>query len=53
MKQTWHKTQGMHVWGAAVLMALAGILGLALAGWIDHGASLFLSLAETGLSWCL
>lgn len=46
-------TEGFLLPVAAVLAAAAGILGLAFAGWLDHGASLFLSLAETGLSWCL
>ena len=42
---------------ALLLYAAAGSLaalatGLALAGWMRHGASMFLALAENGLSWC-
>ncbi|MBX3570204.1 MAG: hypothetical protein KF914_19230 [Rhizobiaceae bacterium] len=39
----------------AVGLATAGgaaILGLALAGWLRHGAGIFLAMAENGLSWC-
>ena len=35
---------------AASLAAAA--VGLALAGWMRHGAGIFLAMAETGLSWC-
>lgn len=35
------------------LLVLAAMLsGLAFAGWSAHGASIFLVLAESGLSWC-
>ena len=33
--------------GAFALVAL-----LAFRGWIDHGAEIFLSLAQAGISWC-
>ena len=35
--------------GATLFAALSGI---AFAAWLDHGAAIFMSLAETGLSWC-
>ena len=35
--------------GAALFAAVSGV---AFAGWLDHGAAIFLSMAETGLSWC-
>lgn len=38
------------VGAAAALFAAA--TGLAFAGWIGNGARIFLSLAESGLSWC-
>ena len=25
---------------------------LAFAGWMEHGAAIFLSLAESGMAWC-
>ncbi|WEX11365.1 hypothetical protein [Chelativorans sp. AA-79] len=37
---------------AAAGMLLAGIGGLGVAMWVENGAALFLSLAETGLAWC-
>jgi hypothetical protein len=37
---------------AAGLVAL-GIVGAAFYGWLNYGSSIFLSLAETGLSWCI
>jgi hypothetical protein len=36
----------------AILAALAAATGLAFAGWGEHGAAMFLALAESGLSWC-
>lgn len=35
---------------AAGALLLAGGTGLAFAGWIDHGPSLFMALVESGLS---
>lgn len=32
---------------------LLGIGGAAFYGWVAYGSSIFLSMAETGLSWCL
>ena len=32
--------------------AFAAVSGIAFAAWLDHGAAIFLSMAETGLSWC-
>jgi hypothetical protein len=37
---------------AAAGMLLAGLGGFGLAMWVENGAALFLSLAETGLAWC-
>ena len=39
----------------AVLIALGlGVMAAtaAFAGWMEHGAAIFLSLAESGMSWC-
>jgi hypothetical protein len=37
--------------GAAIgLAALVSALGFM--GWMNHGASMFLTLAQNGLSWC-
>lgn len=33
-------------------LALAGTLGLTFAGWVEHGAGIFMAMAESGLSWC-
>jgi hypothetical protein len=37
---------------AAAAVALSAVTGLAFAGWLGHGADIFLSLAQSGLSWC-
>lgn len=37
---------------AAAAAAGAALVGLGLAGWLDDGARLFMTLAEAGLSWC-
>lgn len=37
---------------AAALLATGALTGVALAGWVEHGATMFMTLAETGLSWC-
>lgn len=34
-------------------LALAIVTGLAFAGWMNHGAEIFLTYAATGLAWCL
>ena len=31
---------------------LAAATGLAFASWIDHGAGIFTTMVEAGLSWC-
>jgi hypothetical protein len=41
----------------AIALALAATAlsvgaGFAFAGWMDHGAEMFLALAASGLSWC-
>lgn len=33
-------------------LALAGLTGLAFAGWVEHGADIFMAMAQSGLSWC-
>lgn len=30
----------------------AALIGLGLAGWLDSGARMFMTLAEAGLAWC-
>ena len=37
--------------GGLAVLALA--TGAAFAAWLQHGAAIFLSLAEAGLKWCL
>lgn len=37
---------------ALAMMIGAALLGLGLAGWLDQGARLFVTLAEAGLAWC-
>jgi hypothetical protein len=32
--------------------AFAAVSGVAFAAWLDHGAAIFMSMVETGLSWC-
>lgn len=36
---------------AAVIIALVGLLGFA--GWLAHGDTLFWSMLQAGLAWCL
>ncbi|WP_337181074.1 hypothetical protein [Shinella sp.] len=39
----------------AALIALGlGVMAatVAFAGWLEHGTSIFLALAESGMSWC-
>ncbi len=39
---------------ALLALGVAGALAaVAFAGWMEHGASIFLSLAESGMAWCL
>jgi len=40
------------LWIATGLILL-GIGGAAFYGWLAYGSSIFLALAETGLSWCM
>ncbi|MER2536267.1 MAG: hypothetical protein ABTQ31_14015 [Rhizobiaceae bacterium] len=37
---------------ALACLALTVLTGAAFAGWLNHGAGIFLAMAETGLSWC-
>ena len=32
--------------------AAAPVSGIAFAAWLDHGAAILMSMAETGLAWC-
>lgn len=34
------------------LALVAAVFSVAFAGWLGHGSSILLSMAETGLSWC-
>ena len=39
----------------AAALGVAGgafLTGAAFAGWATHGATMFMAMAETGLSWC-
>ncbi len=38
--------------GLAVVIA-ALITGTAFAGWLNHGAEIFLTYASAGLAWCM
>jgi hypothetical protein len=39
---------------AGVVLALAAIaVGLTFGGWLQHGAAILATMAESGLSWCL
>ncbi len=37
---------------AAGAILASGATGLAFAGWLDNGARIFMTMAETGLAWC-
>ena len=37
--------------GMAVI-ALAAATGVAFAAWVENGAGILMTMAETGLSWC-
>jgi hypothetical protein len=37
---------------ALAAAALSAATGLAFAGWMEHGAGMFASLAASGLAWC-
>jgi hypothetical protein len=37
---------------ALAAAALAGATGLAFAGWMNHGAGIFTTMVDAGLSWC-
>ena len=45
------------IWtGSKVALAaalLAGITGIAFAGWINNADGIFLSVVESGLAWCM
>lgn len=39
---------------AALVIGVGAIAaGAAFAGWVTHGAEIFLTMAATGLAWCL
>ena len=44
-------TRSLLIGGTAVV-ALAALSGAAFAAWLDHGAIMFLTYTESGLSWC-
>lgn len=46
------KYRSMAVAGVVVLV-LAGLGGLAFAGWLQHGARIFVALAASGLALCM
>jgi hypothetical protein len=37
---------------AAGVALLAAVTGLAFASWLDNGAAIFMTMVESGLSWC-
>ena len=37
---------------AIAAAAIAAATGAAFAAWIDHGAGIFMAMAESGLAWC-
>lgn len=39
--------------GTLALIAGAIATGAAFAGWANHGLDIFMTMAATGLSWCL
>lgn len=38
---------------ALSLALLAGLTGLAFAGWLNNADGIFLSVVESGLAWCM
>ena len=51
------KVTALPAWKMALLLGLpclglAGVTGIAFAGWVEHGAGIFMAMAEGGLSWC-
>ncbi|PHP67574.1 hypothetical protein CSC94_07675 [Zhengella mangrovi] len=53
MNEVGHHKLSVYILATAGLALVAGVIGLAFAGWLDHGAALFLALAEAGLSLCM
>lgn len=37
---------------AAATALIAAATGLAFASWVDNGAAIFMTMVESGLSWC-
>ncbi|WP_203426721.1 hypothetical protein [Sinorhizobium sp. BG8] len=37
---------------ALVAGGVTALTAIAFAGWLGHGAAIFLSMAESGLAWC-
>lgn len=52
MQQPVHTTRSILI-GALALMTAAIASGAAFAGWANHGLDIFMTMAATGLSWCL
>lgn len=38
---------------ALAVLSFLGVSLLAFQGWLTHGVDIFLTLSQTGLSWCL
>lgn len=38
---------------AVAVLSFLGVSLLAFQGWMTHGVDIFLTLSQTGLSWCL
>jgi CBS-domain-containing membrane protein len=49
-------TAQIHPASIAVLLgtvlAASALAGLGFAGWLDHGAQMFMTLAQAGMAWC-
>ncbi|MEX0343963.1 MAG: hypothetical protein AB3N20_03505 [Rhizobiaceae bacterium] len=48
-----NRIKAKHATAAVLASVVAAALGgIAFAGWIDNGADIFMTMAQTGLSWC-
>lgn len=52
MKQVQPISLATTAWIALGVMAFAAATGLAFASWVDKDAGIFMSLVESGMSWC-
>lgn len=48
-----HSAVGRTITAALAALAVAIITGAAFAGWMNHGAEVFLTYTVSGLAWCL